>query len=832
MTRTKMRWTAAGFCAACAMVAAGAETWTMNLVDEMKAMADSGACSNEWTATRGGTWGIFKDGASRPYAEYANSGRKLVGFYDNNYKYFTFLANTNTVSVWGPWDGSVPAGQVYFHPHDGSSVQTLRYVAATPGVYSVSGSLAHIGTKGNGDGVAGQFVAVGQTLTNIDTTADNVARPFCIEGIELSAGDALELKLSAGAKKNFSGDATGVDFSLSRTGDYLEQFSTTVSRQLAMALENVPPANPRVCADGGSWSFLSRTSGVDTPMTNKYVNAWVSSKLAGLSLIPATTTEQIYPRILVNRDVAALRPSDSTYSIQPNEIFLHPNQNNAVVVRYTVAISGRYSFSATARNMMDLGNSLLKVDLDGNNLASMAVKDCTNGVVANLSREALPLVAGQHLDFIFDANGSHSYDGTGVLISLSRDEVHPELKCYSLVNAFRAAMKEATPTASRYVAPDGGVWSFGHCGMNQGLKLEKFQSYSILYSDGAFLGWHAGTEPFQGRYYPYLMVNTNNAAGSVLAHETSVPANVVAYHPGDGATYGVMRFHAPQDGLYSVAGYFKSINNQFGDGVDGYVLVNGVAFVTNGIACRKANTHGWKDEVSFDINALWLKANDTLDIAIGPNTEGYSCDATVVKADVLYLGALPAEPYVSFDILGSARAAYAGTGRIGVQSDAAWTALDAAGGKTKSEFTLRGADKLAVRLELSKPAGSLVVGTTTGVASPVSDGVVSSGASDPVTFRVQGLVPGADYTFYAYGRNASGKPGAFSVAGETFRTTECWFCPKGGDWCSFTATADATGCVTGTFSGTEDGAATFSALQVTGADFPVYIPKDTLVIFR
>ena len=85
-----------------------------------------------------------------------------------------------------------------------------------------------------------------------------------------------------------------------------------------------------------------------------------------------------------------------------------------------------------------------------------------------------------------------------------------------------------------------------------------------------------------------------------------------------------------------------------------------------------------------------------------------------------------------------------------------------------------------------------------------------------------------------YSRGADGTaPGVFTVGGEAKAATGTWFFRTGGEYAQFAVTADAMGTVTGTFTGAAEGVpARWCGLQVTGADFPAYVPNGTMLFIR
>ena len=139
---------------------------------------------------------------------------------------------------------------------------------------------------------------------------------------------------------------------------------------------------------------------------------------------------------------------------------------------------------------------------------------------------------------------------------------------------------------------------------------------------------------------------------------------------------------------------------------------------------------------------------------------------------------------------------------------------------------------LALVLKQQKPELALAVSAAGEPSHALfADGVASSGAADAVAFTLTGLTPGASYGLTLYSRGTA--PGVFTVGGEAKAATGTWFFRTGGEYAQFAVTADAEGTVTGAFAGAAEGeAALWCGLQVTGADFPAYVPNGTVLFIR
>ena len=793
-------------------VNAGA-TWSMDIVDELDALSQQDEKTNPWAASQGGTWGFY-EGTASALGEawtYVKTDKGLVGFYDDSRRYCCFLANPSTSQKAGPSavNAKIDGRKVLYHPKSESSVETLRYVPASAGAYSVSGTVRKLSSSGNG--VTADVVVNGVTLASVTSATDVVT--FAVTNGAVWAGQTIDLRLTGNG--NYVNDATELTYLITRIGDAQAPIVQTASEILAAAIRTEPAMNPTVQPGGrpGTWGFYRRTSSGDALLTARLYDKGA----CGLAVSASTGS---FPQILVNTNKSALTPTNATKPIDPGEIFLHPeDKNNPVVLRHTADVAGRYSFAVTGRDR-GVGNGngvnlvVWHVPSDGGTGVVLARTLCAPSQTVSLSGADVFLGVGESIELAVDANGANPYDATGLRFSVCLDEKVPGVVSFGAVSAMRANRASSSPAAVGYVDAQGGKWSYG----SSDEATFAFTPCTAEKTVGTFSGWSAAT-------YLLLLVNANNVEANCSGHGT-VAGDELAVHP-DSKKAATVRFSAPLDGLYAVSGRVRALNaNSGGNGVEGRVAVRESGFATRGLASAKTDDE-LPTQIDLSVSGLWLKANDSVDLSLGPNGS-INFDASAMSWMVTRTGDLPTLPYVSFDICGTVRDSVSGAGRIGLATDGAWVPVRA--GSMKSSLgPVVGGMRRAVQLVLSKPASSAALAN---VATVVSDGVVSAGADDPVAFSVTGLEPNQTYSFCAYSRNASGVCGVFEIGGEARTADETWFCHVGGDCCRFMATADANGVIMGTFRGTSDGAATFCALQVTGETFPEFKPNGGILIFR
>ena len=239
----------------------------------------------------------------------------------------------------------------------------------------------------------------------------------------------------------------------------------------------------------------------------------------------------------------------------------------------------------------------------------------------------------------------------------------------------------------------------------------------------------------------------------------------------------------------------------------------------------------------LDAGDVWLRAGERLSLALGPGPgRNHGCDLSSCRFALERIDYEPLDVVsVDFDADGTL---YAGDGRVGWLTNTFWNAWTPRAGATEARTRgLRRSDgttRTAVCLTLARTEGLAVSAAGEPSHALFADGVASSGAADAVAFTLTGLTPGASYGLTLYSRCTDGTaPGVFTVGGEAKAATGTWFFRTGGEYAQFAVTADAEGTVTGAFAGAAEGeAALWCGLQVTGADFPAYVPNGTVLFIR
>jgi hypothetical protein len=123
-------------------------------------------------------------------------------------------------------------------------------------------------------------------------------------------------------------------------------------------------------------------------------------------------------------------------------------------------------------------------------------------------------------------------------------------------------------------------------------------------------------------------------------------------HPGPSVERAVVRWTAPADGIYNVAGEFRGHDtNSSALSTSVSILVNGVSIFSDLVedyCCGGATAVGAKP---FN-ESVTLSANDTVDFAVGLGLNGYGYDSTGLQGSINAASAVP-EPS-SMLLMGSA----------------------------------------------------------------------------------------------------------------------------------------------------------------------------------
>ena len=603
--------------------------------------------------------------------------------------------------------------------------------------------------------------------------------------------------------------------------------------------------NPRADASGkGTWAFYVEqadgTKRMMVPGVNTKEGKYQNPVLIGSWMDP-------YYYLLAH---TGTEPVDGPEhgKVRPGELYFHPGDTQPHVLAFTPNETGFYTVEANVRHIFPKppweGVTGIRATL-AHGIPSRLVT-FTNAVVCFSTTQAVEwaattlavsnvfCVAGETLQLRLDANRDITGDASALTFTVAqtRAVAMPGWTRYKMDanGVLVAAKRTETPNAATFTDGQGATWEFG---TSTG-PLEAVTPFPYGYNERTdWRGWvvSADWNPSK-KTYPYLFANMDAKAKVFFTDGVglSAGADEFVFHPSRG-TYVHLGWTAPVDGVYRVSGLLRHIGDKWGDGVDGVVTVSSNRYAVSAVAVGKGAVG------SLDAGDVWLRAGERLSLVLGPGPgRNHGCDLSSCRFALERVDYEPLDVVsVDFD---ADKTPYAGDGRVGWLTNTFWNAWTPRAGATEARTRgLRRSDgttRTAVCLTLARTEGLAVSAAGEPSHALFADGVASSGAADAVAFTLTGLTPGASYGLTLYSRCTDGTaPGVFTVGGEAKAATGTWFFRTGGEYAQFAVTADAMGTVTGTFTGAAEGVpARWCGLQVTGADFPPYVPNGTMLFIR
>ena len=167
-------------------------------------------------------------------------------------------------------------------------------------------------------------------------------------------------------------------------------------------------------------------------------------------------------------------------------------------------------------------------------------------------------------------------------------------------------------------ANPNGTWSYGSSTTLGGTFAPLVASGCD--SNASILGWASSAAGLQ----PYVFANTS--PGTLNCGGGRVAPSLLDLHPGPTGEFAIVRWTAPSDGFYLVAGSFQGIDFLVGTTTDVHVLINGGSVFDGNVG-----TFGVP--LSFNIKQT-LSKNDTLDFAVGygPNNDFHNDSTGLVTS--------------------------------------------------------------------------------------------------------------------------------------------------------------------------------------------------------
>lgn len=102
-----------------------------------------------------------------------------------------------------------------------------------------------------------------------------------------------------------------------------------------------------------------------------------------------------------------------------------------------------------------------------------------------------------------------------------------------------------------------GAWAFGTASSLDNLPVDFVLFSTNTNNAGGFIGlnaWHGGSS-----YLPWVAYNAG--PGDLTYGTVTQPANMLALHPGAGPEMAVVRFTAPEAGVYTISGWFELLDS-------------------------------------------------------------------------------------------------------------------------------------------------------------------------------------------------------------------------------------------------------------------------------
>ena len=745
------------------------------------------------------------------------------------------------------------------HPGYGNVYVVLRFTCPRAAAYRAPFEFQNVCT--NQSGKVHCYVLV-NGVAKFDTTLDRSQRDgtgyvhasYDLPSETLNAGDTIEVVMH-------NADGPSYDATVVRTAIY-----ETVDDSL---VADASEAYAQVCgpdfytkdntdvftnANNVAWQFyvmnlddrhLRGTLEVERDAQSNIVHYVRTAAADGLQVVGARRKDGgyggSYPYLMINTNNVAFHDSDATANndLLPGELMFHPNTLYArwgiPAVSFRPERSGFYDLRVNARSLnQSSGNGKeIAIYRDGDVLGRVRIGR-GQALSGSLSVTNIFLFARENIDVVVDPLGDMAGDGVALRFTAwkVRDGLPDDV--FSANAAMCANVSGASP-ANPYTDADGATWCFGRI---SGTPIGTFLPHETYrtYNNGIFRGW---TYTTGNDARPYTYINTEDRMMQVVGNFSPfggtegngeiVPHQIVI-HPGNNNVFNVVRFTAPDDGIYDVHSCFRHLNTK----ADG---------ISAGITVRNQNFADWAPRInwvgnqriigSMNPESLYLKAGDEVGFAIGPGPSGgYSYDLSGLEA-FLRRSSEPEPRIIGIDFNADTSATFAGAGRIG-WTDGMWNGVKltdgSAGCKSKELFAANGSTRTGVTVEITPGDGhDLACAAGSSGNALLDDGVVGDSSTEICTFTIGGLLPGETYALYLYAtQNAR-----FTVGGTDVTADRYWFSNAARDHAQARVAADANGKIVGAFRSYGEGQSVkFCGIQVAGTAYAPYIPRMTLILFR
>ena len=410
--------------------------------------------------------------------------------------------------------------------------------------------------------------------------------------------------------------------------------------------------------NGGKWQYLRANDNLAT-QTQAFGKSVTSGNYRGFG---GTASRSGSPFIHVNTTGATTSDGvtdGTTASAEPidaDEFYVHPGNPKSgfhfVVLRFTVPEDGWYSAFLTAHDVNGGGalneDAGAEIRLLVNNAyytrGVVRLENWENSADANcltrrfdMQMSVRWMAAGETLDFLVGAFGTHDSDATGLKVFVTKEE---EGRFYD------AGLAMADNVTNSWLNPFGtdalGMWYYfsvdtsgarnpGAASPEEFLvwapgNLSKTGVQLLTNQYDRTANETKGFRAFANETNPSICVNYSTTSDGYIAPQMLVT------HPrarADLVTWTALRFRPPRSGIYSASIVIRDIANEKGNGSDGvmaYLLVSEKP-VTNGVIAAE----NWNATAHFTFGPRLVAANEPIDIVISPNANYYS-DTTCISA--------------------------------------------------------------------------------------------------------------------------------------------------------------------------------------------------------
>lgn len=314
--------------------------------------------------------------------------------------------------------------------------------------------------------------------------------------------------------------------------------------------------------------------------------------------------------------------------VHPEEMYLHPGSNlEYAIVRWTAPQAGTYVATGFWQDfswgMGDGGSASIVVN---GAVVFNAIFDNGSGA---LDTKVLSLNAGDTVDFALGARGGFEADGTRFNAVVTQVEEGLSDLWWAGNDLATNEKPDGHAKETTNPNPTAPAWSYGKRNsiLTSGIELHAGAESHLNGGGvhGPMEGWAQGSA---------IIVNTNGDPNTPPPHVynygfgPNLPFNAREILVGPGASggpYPILRWTAPEAGRYDVFAYWQDSDAHGGNGVTGFILVNGAQVygqdMDNGGGCST-------------VQSLDLKAGDWVDFALGDRGD-FSFDVTKFNAVIV-----------------------------------------------------------------------------------------------------------------------------------------------------------------------------------------------------